>query len=205
MDHQKAQAARLREWNTTMIINKTAIPDINWWIAKFRANIPAQLIQIPPQNTVTTDAAPSGWGSTLEKEQEMIAMAHGTWNGRQAKLSSNNREIKAITQGLRSFAKTLKNLRIQSLAIRSDNSTAVLDIRKWRASTSLIKEIKQVHQTIEKLGIQIQITHLPGVKNEIADALSRLSRAGDYKLKEEIFSTVHLLTCQCCMMAFPRD
>ncbi|KAA6360534.1 MAG: hypothetical protein EZS28_043940 [Streblomastix strix] len=76
---------------------------------------------------MTTDAAPSGWGSTLEKEQEMIAMAHGTWNRRQAKLNSNNREIKAITQGLRSFAKTLKNLRIQSLAIRSDNSTAAFN------------------------------------------------------------------------------
>ncbi|KAA6353732.1 MAG: putative Transposon Ty3-I Gag-Pol polyprotein, partial [Streblomastix strix] len=92
-DHQKAQSARLRGWNTTMIMNKTAIPDINWWIAKLRANIPAQLIQISPQMTMTTDAAPSGWGSTLEKEQEMIAIAHGTWNRRQAKLSSNNREI----------------------------------------------------------------------------------------------------------------
>ncbi|KAA6364658.1 MAG: putative reverse transcriptase [Streblomastix strix] len=100
MDHQKAQAARLRGWNTTMIMNITAILDINWWIAKLRANIPAQLIQIPPQMTMTTDAATSGWGSTLEKEQEMIAMAHGTWNKRQSKLTSNNREIKAITQGL---------------------------------------------------------------------------------------------------------
>ncbi|KAA6398276.1 MAG: putative Transposon Tf2-6 polyprotein [Streblomastix strix] len=187
MDHQKAQAARLRGWNTTMIMNKTAIPDIDWWIAKLRANIPAQLIQILPQMTMTTDAEPSGWGSTLEKELEMIAMAHGTWNKRQAKLSSNNREIKAITQSLRSFAKTLKNQRVQSLAIRSDNSTAVFDFKKWRASTSLIKEIKQVHQTIEKLGIQIQITHLLGVRNEIADALSRLSREGDYKLKKKIF------------------
>ncbi|KAA6371781.1 MAG: hypothetical protein EZS28_032693 [Streblomastix strix] len=88
--------------------------------------------------------------------------------------------------------KISENLRVQSLAIRSDNSTAVFDFRKWRASTSLIKEIKQVHQTIEKLGIQIQITHLPGVRNEIADALSRLSRAGDYKLMENIFKQICL-------------
>ncbi|KAA6397961.1 MAG: hypothetical protein EZS28_006508, partial [Streblomastix strix] len=33
---------------------------------------------------MTTDAALSGWGSTLEKELEKIAMAHGTWNRRQA-------------------------------------------------------------------------------------------------------------------------
>ncbi|KAA6363146.1 MAG: hypothetical protein EZS28_041328 [Streblomastix strix] len=193
MDHQKAQAAQLRGWNTTMIMNKTAIPDINQWIAKLRANIPAQLIQIPPQMTMTTDAAPSGWSSTLEKEQEMIAMAHGTWNRKQTKLTSNNREIKAITQGLRNFAKILKNSRIQSLAIRSDNSTAVFDIRKLGATSTLIKEIKQIHQKIEKLGIQIHITHLSGVKNEIADALSRLSRAGDYKLKEKIFQKTYLL------------
>ncbi|KAA6364248.1 MAG: hypothetical protein EZS28_040227, partial [Streblomastix strix] len=145
MDHQKAQAARLRGWKTTMIMNQAAIPDINWWITKLRANIPAQLIQIPPQIAMTTDAAPSGWGSTQEKELEMIAMVRGTWTKRQAKLSNDNREIKAITQRLRSFAKTLKNSRVQSLAIRSDNSTAVFDIRKWRASILLIKEINQVH------------------------------------------------------------
>ncbi|KAA6366195.1 MAG: hypothetical protein EZS28_038279 [Streblomastix strix] len=117
----------------------------------------------------------------------MIVVALGTWNQIYEKLSSNNREIKAITQGLRNFTKILKNLRVQCLTIRSDNSTAVFDIRKWRASTSLIKEIKLVHQAIEKLGIWIQITPLLGVKNEIADALSRLSRAGNYKLKEKIF------------------
>ncbi|KAA6374180.1 MAG: hypothetical protein EZS28_030291, partial [Streblomastix strix] len=192
MDHQKVQAAKLRGWNTMMTMNKTAIPDINQWIAKLRANIPAQLIQIPPQMTMTIDVAPSGWGSTLERELQMIEIAHGTWNKRQVKLSCNNREIQAITQGLRSFAKTLKNLRVQSQTIRSDNSTTVFDIRQCRASISLIKEIKQVHQTIEKLGIQIQIIHFPRVKNEIADALSRLSRVGDYKLKERIFRQICL-------------
>ncbi|KAA6389704.1 MAG: hypothetical protein EZS28_014767, partial [Streblomastix strix] len=125
MDRQKAQAAKLRGWNTRMIMNKMAIADINWWISKLRTNIPAQLIQIPPQMTMTTDAAPREWGSTLEKELEMIAIAHEIWNKRQVKLSSNNREIKAITQGLRSFPKTLKNSRVQSLAIRSYNSQTV--------------------------------------------------------------------------------
>ncbi|KAA6403178.1 MAG: hypothetical protein EZS28_001304 [Streblomastix strix] len=100
MDHQKALAARLRGWSTTMIMNKTAIPDINWWVAKFRAIIPALSIQISPQISMATDAAASGRGSTLKKELETIAVAHGTWNKRQAKLTRNNREIKAITQGL---------------------------------------------------------------------------------------------------------
>ncbi|KAA6372350.1 MAG: hypothetical protein EZS28_032121 [Streblomastix strix] len=87
-------------------MNKTAIPDINQWIANLRANIPAQLIQTPPQMAMTKNAAPSGWGSTLEKQLEMKVMAHRTWNKRQAKLSSSSREIKAITQSLRSFEKS---------------------------------------------------------------------------------------------------
>ncbi|KAA6382937.1 MAG: hypothetical protein EZS28_021536 [Streblomastix strix] len=128
MDHQNAQPVRLRGRNTTMIMNKTAIPDINWWIVKLRANIPAQLVWIPPQLTMTTDAAPSGWGSTLKMEQEMIAIAHGTKNKRYAKLTSSNKEIKAITQGLRSFAKILKNSLIQSQTNSSDHNIAVFDI-----------------------------------------------------------------------------
>ncbi|KAA6365577.1 MAG: hypothetical protein EZS28_038897 [Streblomastix strix] len=114
--------------------------------------------------------------------------SNGSWNLEQqiSQVNEQQQGNQGYNLRLTKFHQTQKNLRIQSLAIRSDNSTAVFDIRKWRASTSLIKEIKQVHQTIEKLGIQIQITHLPGVKNEITDALSRLQRAGDYKLKEKI-------------------
>ncbi|KAA6398777.1 MAG: hypothetical protein EZS28_005689 [Streblomastix strix] len=111
-------------------------------------------------------------GSTLKREQEMIAMAHGTWNKRQAKLTSYNREIKATTQGLRSFAKVLKNSQVQSIATRSDNSIEIFDIKKWRAAKSLKNVIKQLRQTTEKLGIQIQITLLLRVKSKIADALS---------------------------------
>jgi hypothetical protein len=31
------------------------------------------------------------------------------------------------------------------------------------------------------------VTHIPGVENEVADALGRMDRAGDYSLKEEFF------------------
>ncbi|KAA6393041.1 MAG: hypothetical protein EZS28_011437 [Streblomastix strix] len=78
MDHQKAQAARLRGWNTQNIMNKTAIPDINWWIAKLRANIPTQLIQILPQMIMIKDAAPNSCGLTIENVLEIIVSAHGT-------------------------------------------------------------------------------------------------------------------------------
>ncbi|KAA6383268.1 MAG: hypothetical protein EZS28_021203 [Streblomastix strix] len=47
MDYEKAQAAKLRGRNTMMLMNKTAIPEINWQVAKLRANNASKLIQIP--------------------------------------------------------------------------------------------------------------------------------------------------------------
>ncbi|KAA6356926.1 MAG: hypothetical protein EZS28_047547 [Streblomastix strix] len=151
IEDQKSQAARLKCRNTTMIINITAIPDRNWLITKLRVSISAQLVQIAPQMTMTTDAAPSGSDSTQEKEPEMTAMAYGTWNKREARLTNYNREIKAITQSLRSFAKVLKGARNQCFAIRNDNSITDFDIKKCKATITLKKEIKYFHQTIEKL------------------------------------------------------
>ncbi|KAA6395624.1 MAG: hypothetical protein EZS28_008848 [Streblomastix strix] len=42
------------------------------------SNVPAQLIKIPPHVTMTTDVAHSRWRSAVERELEMIVMAHGT-------------------------------------------------------------------------------------------------------------------------------
>ncbi|KAA6389779.1 MAG: hypothetical protein EZS28_014694 [Streblomastix strix] len=104
----------------------------------------------------------------------------GTVNKQQQGTQCNNLRPTKICQSLKEFANLIPN-------IQNDNCTAVFDIKKYGASTSLIRHIKQINQTIEKLGIQIQITPLTGVKNQIADAQSRLSRAGVYKLKEKIF------------------
>ncbi|KAA6368914.1 MAG: hypothetical protein EZS28_035560 [Streblomastix strix] len=139
---------------------------------------------------MTTNAAPSGWGSTLERELKMTAMAHGTWNKRQVKLTSNNRENKVIAQGLRSFTKVIKNSRIQSITIRCNNCIAVFDIKKWRATSTLIKEIRKGYQIKEWFGILISITRLLGVKNEIADSLRRYSSLGDQKIKKKFLTNI---------------
>ncbi|KAA6366567.1 MAG: hypothetical protein EZS28_037907 [Streblomastix strix] len=114
MDHQKAQAARLRGWNTTIIMNKTAITDINWWIAKLRVNIPAQLIQIPPQMTMTTDAAPSGWGFNIRERAGNDS--NGSWNLEQKICEINeqqqvnqsyNLRLTEFHQNLKEFANSI--------------------------------------------------------------------------------------------------
>ncbi|KAA6366741.1 MAG: hypothetical protein EZS28_037730 [Streblomastix strix] len=78
IDYQKAQATRLRGCNTTMIMNNTAILDINWSIAKLRANIPAQLIPIPPQITMTTEIMYKNFGGQDFPREHQFC--RGNWN-----------------------------------------------------------------------------------------------------------------------------
>ncbi|KAA6389534.1 MAG: hypothetical protein EZS28_014936 [Streblomastix strix] len=100
MNNKEAKVTVQRGWNATFIMDKTTIPDIIWCITKLRSNISANLIQMPSQMKMTTDALSHGWGSTLEKDKEMISVAHGTQNIRQVKQMSNSKVVKAIIQGL---------------------------------------------------------------------------------------------------------
>ncbi|KAA6354532.1 MAG: hypothetical protein EZS28_049941, partial [Streblomastix strix] len=148
---------------------------------KMKASITAQIIQILPQMTMKTDAALSGWVFTLEQELEMIVIAHGTWNKKQTKLTINIGEIKAMTQGLRSFAKVLKKFASSILCsqkrqqysrfrqqkmeiiniINKENQTGTLNNRKARnidpdysPSRSQKRNSKRIKQTINSWRLQ---------------------------------------------------
>ncbi|KAA6394350.1 MAG: hypothetical protein EZS28_010122 [Streblomastix strix] len=152
MDHQNAQAARLGGWNATMITDKTAISDTNWRIANFRQNILAQLIQIPPQMTMTKDAATSGWGFNIREGTGNDS--NRSWNleqkisevnkQRQGNQSYNLRPTK-FRQSLKEFASSIpsdqkrqqySNFRHQEMQssniINKGNKTGKLNNRKAR-------------------------------------------------------------------------
>ncbi|KAA6367671.1 MAG: hypothetical protein EZS28_036802 [Streblomastix strix] len=69
------------------------------------------------------------------------------------------------------YCKTLRRL---VLALRNGNESRALTATK-------------MCRLIVRAAIDAVSTQLPGVKNEVADALSRLTRSGDYELKEKIF------------------
>ncbi|KAA6394078.1 MAG: hypothetical protein EZS28_010392 [Streblomastix strix] len=178
-NHQKTYAARLRGWNTMMIMNKIVISDKNWWITKLGANIPAQLIQIPPQMTMTADAAPSGKDSTLEKELEMIAIAHGTWNKMQVKLSRKSREIKAITQGLRIFAKVIKNF-ASSIPINQKRQLYSSFLRQEMVSISIINNGNQTGTLNNRKAMNLDPNYSPPRSQKP----EQLTHQVDYQVQE---------------------
>ncbi|KAA6384405.1 MAG: hypothetical protein EZS28_020069 [Streblomastix strix] len=139
---------------------------------------------------LTTDTSPQGWGATLIYENQIELIQHDCWNKKEVEMTSNAKEIKAIYYGLLRFEQVFKKMQDQTILIRSDNTTAVYDIGKWKAKESLIERIKQVFYLVKRLKLQITIIHIPGKLNSTTESLSRLCRSGDYTLKVGIIQII---------------
>ncbi|KAA6377615.1 MAG: hypothetical protein EZS28_026864 [Streblomastix strix] len=92
---------------------------------------------------LTTDTSTQGWGARLIYENQIELIQYDCRNKREVEMTSNAKEIKAIYYGLLRFEQVFKKMQDQAILIRSDNTTAVYDIGKWKAKESLIERIKQ--------------------------------------------------------------
>ncbi|KAA6381490.1 MAG: hypothetical protein EZS28_022980 [Streblomastix strix] len=131
-----------------------------------------------------------GWEATLVYENQIELIQHDCWNKKEVEMTSNAKEIKAIYYGLLRFEQVFKKMHDQAILIRSDNTTAVYDIKKWKAKESLIDRIKQVFYLVKRLKLQIATIHIPGKLNLTTDSLSRLCRSGDYTLKDGMIQMI---------------
>ncbi|KAA6358298.1 MAG: hypothetical protein EZS28_046175, partial [Streblomastix strix] len=107
-----------------------------------------QSTRIIDQQTITcmltTDASPRSWGATLIYDNQVELVQHESGSEKEAEMTNNAKEIKAIYYGLIRFEQVFKKMQNQAVLIRSDNTTAVYDIGQWKAKESLIERIKQV-------------------------------------------------------------
>ncbi|KAA6389499.1 MAG: putative Transposon Ty3-I Gag-Pol polyprotein [Streblomastix strix] len=190
LDKAKTLALKTESLDGIMIVNKVIIKELKWWIRRIGDNQPESLINKTITCTLTTDAYPQGWGATLIYENQIELIQHDCWNKKEVEMTSNAKEIKAIYYGLLRFEQVFKKMQDQVILIRSDNTTAVYDIGKWKAKEFLIERIKQVFYLMKRLKLQITTIHIPGKLNSTTDSISRLCRSGDYTLKDRIIQTI---------------
>ncbi|KAA6379023.1 MAG: hypothetical protein EZS28_025452, partial [Streblomastix strix] len=84
----------------------------------------------------------TGLGSNTDLRKQIDLILHDCWNKKEVEMTSNAKEIKATYYGLLRFEQVFKKMQDQAILIRSDNTTAVYDIGKWKAKESLIERIK---------------------------------------------------------------
>jgi hypothetical protein len=149
-------------------------------------NTPFDFAFRPSQATLTTDAAKGGWGAAL-LIGDLFWTTSGFFQPPDNLTSSNQRETAAVLHSLRHFLPTLQSQNIRALNLQSDNMTTVCNLTRQNAALPLLRMTRAIFSILLRANIGMKSTHIPGIQNTIADALSRLDTTGDYELRQEIY------------------
>ncbi len=179
-------AVALHGWRGRVQLLPSMLRELRWWRKRLTLNKPRQLCPfIAPKIVLTTDASPIGIGATLQYGTTTLIFTRPI-PSRLHTQTSNWKELFAIHQAILHFRKHLEQLKATQLLLRSDNSTCVFDIRKWRGAPNLLPQLRKLHSLLEEMGLVVKTSHIAGLKNTTADALSRLERSGDYSIRQEV-------------------
>jgi hypothetical protein len=163
--------------------------DLEWWsnLANLTQGVSFQVKE--PSLTVITDASKEGWGGHLG---EMVVW--GKWSREESLNHINWLELKAVWLTLQEFQATISDSLIEVLL---DNTTAVAYINNQGGTRSraLCALALQVWKWCRDHNVSVVATHISGVKNILADALSRGSHyhptewSLDKRVAEVLFKT----------------
>ena len=124
----------------------------------------------PPRSLFFSDASDQGWGAVLG-DLHLSSL----WSPLCLRFSINQRELLAILYAVQGF---LPHLRGRSVAVYSDNSTALAYLRKQGGtrSSSLNAVAQELLRLCESQSVHLFPQFIPGHLNVLADSLSRRSQ-----------------------------
>ncbi|XP_069502966.1 uncharacterized protein [Ambystoma mexicanum] len=132
------------------------------------------------QETVTTDSSLEGWGAHTGDLHARVL-----WLTEERALHINVLELRAVFWALKSFLLSLKG---KVVRIFTDNATTMFYIRKQGGTRSpaLSKETQDLWHWAVAQGMFLVPFHLAGIKNTIADSLSRELRwCHEWELRQD--------------------
>ena len=163
---------------------------IKWWMnpSIYLAGIP--LVIPAPDFHLFSDASHSGWGAHLEP---LGLEVQGLWDVASQDLHINNLELRAVFLALQHFQSHIYN---SCVMVASDNSSVVAYLKKQGGthSPSLCMLVWKHLYWCHHRNIHIQVRHIPGKLNVLADSLSRPDRilptewSLDREIAHQIFS-----------------
>ena len=112
--------------------------------------------------------------------------------------SSNYRELKTVLLMLRQWGESLRGRRV---LVRSDNTTTVSTVnRGFSPHPELLPLANSIHDLAQSLGISLAARHIPGLKNGLADRLSRDLQVyrnrddGDWRFRHDEFEHIQAMS-----------
>ena len=154
-------------FDVNMQFSPLAINDIQWWLGNAQKFV-KKVYHKNPDFTLTTDASLVGWGA----HRHDYGCADGRWLENEKTRHINCLELEAAKLGLQSLCKDETNVHIH---LQLDNVTAVAFINNMGGTHSLIcnRVAREIWLWCIPKNIWLNATHIPGIKNDTADRLSR--------------------------------
>lgn len=174
-----------RDYSAPCPLHPEAIQEIHFW----RDHLPSltgKCHALIPQFLWTTDASGYGLGATLEHFQQSTSQSEFIDQFQEFLLQSssaesiNFKELLAVYRSLLAFGPKLRNATVLH---RTDNTTTLSYLRRQRGGVdSLGRLAAKIMELLEEHNTTIIPTHLPGILNVHADALSRLRDPADERI-----------------------
>ena len=145
--------------------------DPRWWSDDSHLLVGLPLGDSLPDLSLFSDASDQGWGAALGDLHLL-----GLWSSPLcSRFSINQSELLAILFAVQGF---LPHLRGQTVAVYSDNSTALAYLRKQGGtrSSSLNAVAQELLRLCESQSVRLLPQFIPGHLNVLADSLSRRSQ-----------------------------
>ena len=148
-------------------VTQHLIDHLQWWLNPNNVLKGKYINQKEPSVTVTTDASKTGYGGHMNSQ-----IVQGEWSPEQREWHINLLEMEAVFLVLKHF---IRNLKGQTILIRSDNSTVVQYINKQGGTRSpqLCFKTWEIWNWAIQNQIYIKAAHVAGKANILADRLSR--------------------------------
>ena len=157
-----------QSWDTPLQLDAEFLSPLRWFNRLDVLNgVPLHLPE--PNLFFFTDASLTGWGASWQEHD-----LSGQWSLQDSNQHINWLELEAIRLAVLKWGPLWIN---QTARVYCDNSTAVAHIRKQGGTHSrlLFNKTLEIFHLLDKFGILLIPTHLPGARNLTADALSGLN------------------------------
>jgi hypothetical protein len=107
-------------------------------------------------------------------------------------IHSNVKEMMAVRWTLSEVVKkeVKEKLGTTDLLLRSDNSTVVYDLSRRACAASLKEEMIKIMEMLEENNMRLRSSHIPGVRNTVADQLSRVYDVSDYSITFDCLDSI---------------
>ncbi|XP_050794038.1 uncharacterized protein LOC127043859 [Gopherus flavomarginatus] len=157
---------------------------LNWWLTPSLVCAGMPFHPQQPSMTLTTDASSLGWGAHLGHLR-----TQGLWSSQELSLHINVRELRAVRLACQAFQRRLRG---RCVSVLTDNTMAMYYINKQGGTRSspLCQEAIRLWDFCIAQSIDLVASFLPGVKNTLADRLSRSFLCHEWSIRPDVIHSI---------------